>query len=598
MWPRGSSVKFRRTCVIVLVCTIGAGAGAREDGADGERYIVTPFVDEATGGAAAQLSWMSSALAITVAQKLEEHPDLWPVYGEEILDGLTPEFDVVKVAHRAHELGARWVVGGSFSRPAWKSELKIRLWAVVDASDAVPEPTLRLVAESGSVSERNALFDQIDSNLLGVLQKAGWPADADSIARMQRRPTRDLYGYTLWGRAIDAYFGFGQTRDLDKAEKILKKALLIDPKFAEAHRTLGLVYVAMGQKERASSQYAYALSLRPELFTALVGQAHLFRLQGDRARAEELAERALELRPWDIEAREMLGELLWENADLDRALLELEKVTAVRPRHLGARRTLALIYAAKGDTTNLADELQKVEELAPDDVDVKLDLGSAYQRMGAGDKAIAAYEEVIRRQPKNVQAWKLLGDCYRRWGDAERAVGAYQKVMHLLPDDPRPYFLLGAAYEQTGNDVRAEAVFQDAQRFHRYLGEAWTNLGAIALRRGDLNKASWYLSRAVARSPERPKSHYNYALVLDAQKERDRALDELKTAGELDPGDAEIRYLSGVILLREGRLDEARKMFAEALRIRPDHEDARHNLALLEDLQKRYGGEHSAIGAQ
>ncbi len=83
---------------------------------------------------------MSSALAVTVAQKLEEHPDLWPVYGEEILDGLSADFDVPKVARRAHDMGARWVVGGSFARPAWKSEIKVRLWAVVDASD-VPAPT-------------------------------------------------------------------------------------------------------------------------------------------------------------------------------------------------------------------------------------------------------------------------------------------------------------------------------------------------------------------------------------------------------------------------------------------------------------------------
>jgi Flp pilus assembly protein TadD len=205
---------------------------------------------------------------------------------------------------------------------------------------------------------------------------------------------------------------------------------------------------------------------------------------------------------------------------------------------------------------------------------------------------------VIKKQPRNVQALKLLGDCYRRQKSPERAIAAYQKVKKLAPRDPRPYFLLGAAYEEAGDALRAEQVFQDAQQFKRYLGEAWSNLGSLAYRRGDLSKADWYLSRAVIRSPSRPKAHYNYALVLSAKKERDRALDELKIAADLDPTDAEIRYLAGVILLRQGRLDDAKKAFEEALQRRPDHPDAKHNLALVEDLDRRYGGEHAGVGAK
>src|SRR5262249_25261012 len=98
--------------------------------------------------------------------------------------------------------------------------------------------------------------------------------------------------------------------------------------------------------------------------------------------------------------------------------------------------------------------------------------------------------------------------------------------------------------------------------------------------------------------PTRPKAHYNYALVLSAKKDRDRALDELKIAGDLDPEDAEIRYLSGVILLRLGRLDEAKAAFEEALKRKPDHPDAKRNLTLLDGLEKRYGGEHSGTGAK
>ena len=589
------SVNFASVLLLVGVTGASARELAPEDPNDTAPYIVVPFENASP---VAALDWMSSALAVTMAEKLEAHPSLRPVYGTGIVDGYAKAFDPEKIAQRAHDLGARWVFGGTFSRPNWKSEMKVRLYAVVDASDAVPRPTLRQVAEVGSTGERAALLDQLDANLFGVLQKMSWSLDAEAIAAMKRRPTKDLYAFTLWGRALNDYLGFGGTRDLAKAEKSLKKVCLIDPKFAEAHRYLGRVYLDEGERARASSQYAYALDLKPGYYAALVGQARIFRADGNRVRATEMTEKALEARPYDVEAREMLGELLWEAADLDRAQAELLKVTSVQPRNLGARRTLALIYAAKGDTVDLAAELERVEELAPEDLEVKLDLGSAYQRIGDNDKAISAYEEVVKRQPKNVQALKMLGDCYRRRKDPEKAITAYQRARKLAPDDPRPYFLLGAAYQEAGDDVKAEAAFQDAQQFHRYIGEAWTNLGSLAFRRGDLSKANWYLSRAVLRAPTRPKAHFNYALVLSAKKERDKALDELKLAGDLDPEDAEIPYLAGVILLRQGRLDEARHQFEEALRRRPDHGDAKHNLALLEDLEKRYGGEHAGTGSK
>lgn len=559
-------------------------------------YIVAPFENHSPSKS---LDWQASALAVTVAEKLEAHPALRAAYGPAVLEGIDYAFDPEKLARRAVDAGAKWVVAGGFARPNWKAEVQVRLYTVVEPSNEVPNPTLRLVAESSSVGEPRDVCKLLDDNLVATLQKAGWPAlDADAAAQLRRRPTRDVYALTLYGRALNLVFGLGVPRDLQKAVTLLKKVNLIDPKMAESHRMLGLVYLEQGLREKAQGQYTYALELKPGYYQAMAGLARLYRQESNRARAQEMVEKALEARPYDIEMREMLGELLWENAELDRALAELEKVTAVAPRHLQARRTLALIYAAKGATNDLAAELERITQLAPDDLEVRLDLGSAYQRMGDNEHAIHSYEEVLRKEPRNVQALKFVGDCYRRAKEPDKAIAAYQKVMKLAPSDPRPYFLLGAVYQEAGNDSKAEQVFQDAQQFKRYIGEAWTNLGAIAFRRGDLSKATWYLSRAVVRAPTRPKGHYNYALLLSAKKERDKALDELKIAGELDPGDAEIRYLAGVILLRQGRLDEAKREFEEALKRKPEHVDAKHNLALLEDLDRRYGGEHGGAGAR
>lgn len=570
-----------------LASSAHASATPRPDG-----YLVVPFANRSPVKA---LDWMSSALASTVAEKLETHPSLRPTYGANVLEGASTNFDEAKVAAKASDAGARWVVAGSFARPNWKAEVAVRLYEVVVKDGA---PSLRPAAQSTFVGERAALLDVLDQTLQKTLEEGGLAVQGEALAALKRSPTRDLYALTLYGRALNLFYGIAGPTDEAGAQKLLAKVIHIDPKFAEAHRMLGVVLLARNDPGKAAGQYAHALDLRPNYYAALVSLARLYRAENRRLPAEEMAQKALEVRPWDDEMRFLLGQLEFEAGELDKALADLLRVVGDHPHHVGGHRALVQVYAAKGDIEALAASLEQVAALLPDDIEVRLDLGATYMRLAKHERAIAAYEEVLRKKPRHVQALKFSGDLYRKVGEPERAIASYEKMRRMNPDDPRPYFLLGSAYVEAGNDTKAEQVLQDATQFHRYLGEAWMDLGAIALRRGELNRASWYLGKAVARAPHRPKAHFNYALVLDQQGQRDRALDELRTAEELDPEDAEAHFLAGVIYLRLGRLDEAKAEFAEAIKRNPAHADAQHNLALLDDLERRYGSERSGAGAQ
>ena len=574
--------------LLLVLLAPSSSAVAAPATVEAEGYLVAPFENDS---GVKSLDWMASALAVTVAEKLEALPALRPVYGPAVIEGWPERFDEPKALERAREAGARWVVVGSFARPDWNASVKLRILQVTDGG-------LKEVATSTNVGKRDDLLAVLDQTLDAVVTQQKWMPEGDALALLHRRPTKDLYAFTLFGRALNQLYGIGAPQSGEQAQKTLQRTTHIDPKFAEAHRLLGVVYLGAGEDAKAAGQYAYALDLKPNYYAAIAGLARLYRAENKKQPAREMADKALAARPWDVEMRLLVGTLEAEAGELDRALADLKQVVAARPKMLAAQRTLAQLFSTRGDIEELAEQLGRVAELAPDDVEVKLDMASAWMRLGKNDKAIAAYEDVLRRQPKNLSALKFTGDLYRRVGDPQRAIVAYERVRHLAPEDPRPYFLLGAAYAEAGKDEKAMAVLEDAQQFKAYVGEAWTDLGAIHLRRGDIDKATWYLSRAVTRAPMRPKAHFNYALVLDAAKQRDKALAELKLATDLDPEDPESHYLAGVILLRMGRLEDAKGEFGEALRIKPSHADAKHNLALLEDLDRRYGAEHAGIGAQ
>jgi Flp pilus assembly protein TadD len=332
--------------------------------------------------------------------------------------------------------------------------------------------------------------------------------------------------------------------------------------------------------------WSSAVDLRPDYAAAIAGLAALDRTAGSPVARERYA-RLLELDPDDVDARRSHGELLSEAGLLEEAQAELGRVIAVAPGDLRARRALALVLASRRAGVELVAELAEVVRLDPDDLDARFDLGAALTSIGQTDPAIAVYEEILRRRPRQVTVLKLTGDLYRAKGDGARAAAYYERLHRVAPDDPRPVFLLGTAYYQAGRFDAAERMFTDAARYPGMLGDAYANLGAIATRRGQVKEALWFLSRAAQRRPGKVSVRYNYALALRAADRFEDARDELEAAVKLDPNDAGVQFLSGVIALNLRQADKAESFFQEALRLDPAFESARHNLALLESVRGR-----------
>jgi len=243
------------------------------------------------------------------------------------------------------------------------------------------------------------------------------------------------------------------------------------------------------------------------------------------------------------------------------------------------------VLSSRQEGAALATELEAAVKGEPNDLDLRMDLGAAYLAVGRKQEAATVYDDVLHRRPRHPGALKLAGDLARQRGDFKAATGYYARLRTLTPHDPRPVFLLATTYAQAGDLDRAERWFEDAGQMPGMLGDAYGNLGAICLRRGDARQALWYLSRAVKRRPERVTARYNHALALHQLGRDAEALDELHAAAEIDPGDAGVRFFGGVVALSLGKVQEATDNFKSAVELDPASDDARENLALLEQRE-------------
>jgi tetratricopeptide (TPR) repeat protein len=554
---------------------------------------VVPFVND---GAPRTLDFLQAALPALVTERLGRHPALRFTGPESIVERTRLDDALT----RAAAAGTRFVVTGRFEkRPSWKIAVTVDVYAGANPPNVLGEAQ---VEGSKDDVARTALLAA-----LGALEKAGVATTEEARAKVLAPFARDAYAFVLYGRGVAAYTGLDQPWDpklgraagpqrrrppnggvmggtAERALKPLSKSMLIDPRVPETRRYVGLVHLGAGRPGHARAMWSYAVDVRPDYTAAVLGLAMLDRTQGLPGARERYA-RVLELDPDDLEARRTYGELLSEAGQLEEAQAELGRVVAATPGDLRARRALALVLAARRAGNELATELSEIVRLDPEDLDARLELGAAYASVGNVIAALEAYEEVLRRRPKNVLALKVAADLYRQKGEPAKAASYYEKLRRLAPEDPRPVFLLGTSYYEAGRYDQAERLFTDGARFPGMLGDAYANLGAIAFRRGHVKEAIWFLSRAAQRRPSKAGVRYNYALALNAAQRLDDALREVTAAAAAAPNDAGIRFFSGVVSLRMGHLADAAAAFQETLRLDPAHEDAKHNLSLLESLR-------------
>ena len=435
----------------------------------------------------------------------------------------------------------------------------------------------------------------VDAALAAFRQALGDRAPAGKAVLIQRFG-RDPYAFVLYGRGVATYLGLGgRHHSQEEAIKILGRSLVFDPKVPETRRFLGAIHLENGRPGHARAMWSVAVEARPDYLAALAGLAALDRSEGSAAARDRYA-RLVELDPADLDVRRAYGEVLAEAGQLAQAQAELNKVLQASPDDLRARRALALVLASRRAGSELVADLEEVVRLQPDSVDARMDLGAAYLGVGKRSEAEAVYDEVLRRRPRSAAALKLCGDLARARGDLKKATSLFGKLRWIAPDDPRPVFLLGTSFYEAGNLNAAERWFTEASKYPGMLGEAYGNLGVIALRRGQPKEAQWFLSRAAKRRPQRALVRYNHALALFSNSRPEDALNELHAAQALEPSDAATQFFTGVVALRVGLVPEAERCFREALRLDPQNEDARHNLALLEPLVRPTREERLSLG--
>ena len=152
----------------------------------------------------------------------------------------------------------------------------------------------------------------------------------------------------------------------EEAIEHLKKAVLLAPRFFDAHVNLALLYHGNNWFEEAEEEYLVALSLSRGHPQPLINLGDLYLTQGRNREAIGILRDAIRITPPPLAAFKNLGIALFRTNQLEEAERMLLRARDLDPENSSTRLMLANVYLRMGEAERLLEQLDAYLQEHPD----------------------------------------------------------------------------------------------------------------------------------------------------------------------------------------------------------------------------------------
>lgn len=193
-----------------------------------------------------------------------------------------------------------------------------------------------------------------------------------------------------------------------------------------------------------------------------------------------------------------------------------------------------------------------------------------------------------------------------------------EALKDVLDDDPDAYLAahnLAILYDQQGNQAEARRYYEKALDIEPDFSPSLVNLVRLELRTGSVGEARRIADTYIAKRPDTVEHRLARLEVLLAEEKTDALIEESRSilkrdeanpraryymaaahyragrfplaefivtqALDIDPMDAELHFLNGLVMLALDEEIKARDAFSEAIRLRPDYPEAQNAVGLM-----------------
>ena len=305
----------------------------------------------------------------------------------------------------------------------------------------------------------------------------------------------------------------------------------------------GLILKSVGKSQEAVKSFRKAIELNPIFADAYSNLGNLLRDLGDLKEAERTTRKAIEINPNLINPHLNLGIILQDLGQLQEAESSLKKAIELNPDFAEAYSALGLVLKDLGELEEAKRYTFKAIEINPSLLNPHLNLGIILQELGQLQEAESSLRKAIELNPNFAEAYLNLGNLMKDLGKIKEEELSLRKAIELNPDFAEAYSNLGSLLKDLGKIKEAELSLRKAIELKPNFADAYFNLSHLELLQGDYkNGLENYEFRFKKQKPTIPHGKINIKKVA---KEKLQKGEKLLVVSEQAPGDVifHMRYL-------------------------------------------------------
>jgi tetratricopeptide (TPR) repeat protein len=237
-----------------------------------------------------------------------------------------------------------------------------------------------------------------------------------------------------------------QTRRTERGVELIKRAIGLNPKIAEAHNNLGIALTDLKRPEEGLASYDRAIALNPEFAAVHNNRGNAL---ADLERYEEALasyERAIGLKPGYAVAYYNRGNALRALKRHEDALASYDRAIALKPDYVEAYNNRGIALADLERHEEALASYDKAIALKPDVAAAHCGRGNALAALKRNEEALASYDRAIALKPDYAEAYYNCGNALADLERHEEALASYDKAIALKPD-------VAAAHYNRGNSL-------------------------------------------------------------------------------------------------------------------------------------------------
>ena len=243
----------------------------------------------------------------------------------------------------------------------------------------------------------------------------------------------------------------------------------------------------------------------------------------------------------------------------------------------------------KEQLSKATDEYLAALMARPDSWDSHYNLGNYYLGQNRPKEALAEYDETLKREPRAVLALVNASMADARLGETGKAEGPLNEALKIAPDSAVARYNLGLLKAEQGELKGAEKHLKATLKADPQMAQAVYNL-CVIISKDRIGEAVAYCKKAVDLRPQEPRYAYTLAFYLLQKGDRKEGAETLRNLIDKQPAYADSYLLLGETLEKQGKKEEAGKIYEKALATDGMPDQVKRRIASqLEALKQKEG---------